>query len=108
MAATKKLDPKTLAAFKAAGITLTPAQEHVAASSGINWTALLKELAQAALQNLPALVSFILGLLSTKQTPAKTAAAGCCDHHCCCCKALEAILYAAQIEAEHCCECCCE
>lgn len=111
MATLLTLSPAAKSALSSAGCTLTPAQEHVAATaeaSGFDWATFLKNLGQQVLQNLPAIVNFVIGLLAAKQAPAKQATPGTCDHHACACDCLAAALKTVEVCAAHCCECCCE
>ena len=104
MTVTKQtLDPAVKAAFASAGVSLTPEQEHVAATAtAIDWLAVLKSLGGLAAQLLPIIIAFF------GNPPAKAAAAGCCDHHACCLKVFESAVKTAKLAGEHLCSCCCE
>ena len=106
MAASKTLSAAAKSAFQSAGYTLTPAEEHVAATAeatGFDWAGLLAKLAALAVKIIP----IILGEFSSQQTP-KAAAPGCVSHHCLCCETLKSAMHTAELAAKHCCECCCE
>jgi hypothetical protein len=105
--ALKTLSTGAKAAFSKAGYTLTPQEEHVAATaeaSGFDWATLLKDLASIAVQIIP----IILGVFAGGQTPAKAVAAGCCDHHCLCCATAKSAEKTYYLALRHLIECCCE
>ena len=84
---------------------LTDKQKADLAAAGINWQQLLANLAAEA----PQIIAIVLSILGVKQSAktAKKAVVGC-DHKCCCAEALAAILKAAEIEANHLSQCCCD
>ena len=84
-------------------MNLTDKQKADLTAAGISWQQFLANLAEEA----PQIIALILALLGKKQAKAaaKKAVVGC-DHHACCCDALTAILKAAEIEANHLCQCC--
>lgn len=103
----KTLDSQVKTAFTNAGCTLTPQQEHIAASAtSINWLQLLQTLGSLASKILPIIIGLLGG--NTPPTPPAKAGANYCDHHKCCCEALEAELCAVEILSRHICDCCCE
>jgi len=107
--ALQTLDSKTKAAFTAAGVTLTPAQEHCCATATtIDWQALLTTLGNIAKVVIPIIISIFGGQTPPTPTPAPAKGATCCDHHACCLKTFEACMAAAKLAGEHLCQCCCE
>lgn len=105
------LDQATKSLFTNCGLSLTPAQEHIAATasaSGLDWKQVLKNLSLLALKNLPTIISLILGTMANQQNSSKTSTPGCCDHRACASDCFNSALATVQVCANHCCECCCE
>jgi hypothetical protein len=105
--------PNLKTAFTSAGITLTPAQEHLVASnpklSAIDWAGLMQKLGNLAALIVPIIIAFVSGQTPPTPAPAPTqgtAAAACCDHHCCCLKTFEASVKTVKAAGEHLAECC--
>lgn len=113
MANLKSLAAPLKQTFSQYGLTLTPAQEHVAQEmqdqGAIDWSTVLSKLGKFAAAVIPILIAIFAGD-NPAPTPAPVQGAAPvghhCDHHACCNECLKAALKTVECIARHCCECC--
>ncbi len=108
--ALKTCDPTLKTAFTTAGITLTPAQEHIVASNTATpWLDLLKNLGALAAKLLPIIIALLGGLTPAPAPAQAKQGVSCpCDHTACAQEVLDSALTTTCLAACHAASCCCE